>query len=192
MTEQYLAYLDSPEWKRIREQRLEISGRKCSACATKRLLHVHHLTYERIFKEEMSDLLPLCEACHTEAERLVKEGFLPRTGNVLFLATETVRLLLPNKPSNATLKARRKYGLPTMKTMAQQIVGGIDVSPKSTSKLIRATLASNPEFMNLIRGCSKNNLSKAVRNRFGNHKRIVNAAHICFDMYHKHGYAHKF
>lgn len=106
MTSEYLAYLDSPEWKAKRHERLQIAQYRCSACGGTANLHVHHLTYERIFREEMADLLPLCEKHHTAVERLKVKGKLPRKGNVLFLATETIRLLL--SPSKQNKKRDRK------------------------------------------------------------------------------------
>ncbi len=94
MTNQYLDYLQSEKWKTKREQRLHLSKHKCSACGQSGLLDVHHLTYARIFNEEMSDLLPLCRRHHEIAEQLFTKGLLPRDESVLFLATETIRLIL--------------------------------------------------------------------------------------------------
>lgn len=56
-------------------------------------MQVHHLTYARIYKEEMADLLPLCRKHHERIEKLISGGNITRHGNSLFLATETVRLL---------------------------------------------------------------------------------------------------
>lgn len=66
---EYYAYLDSPEWKRKREQRLEIDGHKCVLCgATERqgsTLNVHHLTYDNMYQEDVQhDLVTLCRTCH--------------------------------------------------------------------------------------------------------------------------------
>ena len=45
-------------------------GYKCSKCAVKgERLTVHHLTYERLGCELLSDLTPLCRGCHNEAHR---------------------------------------------------------------------------------------------------------------------------
>lgn len=40
------------------------SRRKCEACGSGSDLHVHHMTYERLFRERLSDLKLLCKGCH--------------------------------------------------------------------------------------------------------------------------------
>lgn len=110
MTEEYSEYLNSDAWKLRRNKRLAIAKFRCAACGAGKSVQVHHLTYERIFNEEMSDLLPLCDSHHKTAESLVKSGHLNRRGDVLFLATETVRLILEKqsyhfpKPASKPLK----------------------------------------------------------------------------------------
>lgn len=61
----YDEYLSSPEWKSLRERRLEIDGGMCQRCFNKADA-VHHLTYERIFNEHIDDLISICEPCHFE------------------------------------------------------------------------------------------------------------------------------
>ena len=94
MNEEYATYLSSDAWKQKRMQRIAISNFRCAACGCKNNIEVHHLTYARIFNEEMEDLLPLCYFHHGAAEDLVAKGEITRTGNSLFLATETVRLII--------------------------------------------------------------------------------------------------
>jgi len=98
MNEEYSEYLNSEAWKTRRMKRLAIAKFRCAVCSAGKSIHVHHLTYERIYNEEMADLLPLCQHHHKIAERLVKKGLLNRRGDVLFLATETVRLIMANEP----------------------------------------------------------------------------------------------
>lgn len=94
MTEEYSEYLNSEAWQKKRHERLVIAKYRCSACPKNKAVHVHHLTYERIFNEDMADLLPLCEDHHKATEELIANGKLSRRGDVLFLVTETMRLLL--------------------------------------------------------------------------------------------------
>jgi len=102
MTQEYEDYLNSESWKNKRKQRLLISNNRCSVCGSNGSgIQVHHLTYERIFNEDMQDLLPLCKYDHEIAEKLVDQRRLSRHGNPLFLATETVRLVLLEKMSEA-------------------------------------------------------------------------------------------
>jgi len=93
MDDKYKSYLNSDAWKAKRRERLAIAQHRCAACPRK-ATDVHHLTYERIFNENMEDLLPLCHEHHQSAEILVECGLIKRFGNPLFLATETVRLIL--------------------------------------------------------------------------------------------------
>ncbi len=96
MTEEYAKYLESDEWKKKRHARLALGKFKCAVCGAKSELQVHHLTYARIFQEDMTDLLPLCRPHHELAEKLIASGHLKRTDNPLFIAAETVRLLATN------------------------------------------------------------------------------------------------
>ena len=69
----YLNYLNSKEWAEIRVEVLTKANFKCQRCGSKNYLQVHHLTYERIFKEEPEDLEVLCAGCH-QSEHGIKKG----------------------------------------------------------------------------------------------------------------------
>lgn len=57
-------YLNSAHWHRIRRKKLSEDW-VCENCGTKRRpLDVHHLTYKRMWFEQMSDLQVLCRSCH--------------------------------------------------------------------------------------------------------------------------------
>lgn len=61
----YSEYLASPHWQALRVKMLERARYKCEACQdTDSVLHVHHLTYERLGCELEEDLIVLCEECH--------------------------------------------------------------------------------------------------------------------------------
>lgn len=66
----YMAYVNSPEWKEKRKLVLKRDGyccRKCSASYKNgATLQVHHLTYERFKNEDLADLITLCVECHKE------------------------------------------------------------------------------------------------------------------------------
>jgi len=94
-TMEYEEYIASAAWRKKRQERLVISKFKCAACGSGQNLDVHHLTYARFLNEDMADLLPLCRTHHDAVEDLVAKGLLPRSDNVLYLATETIRLLNP-------------------------------------------------------------------------------------------------
>ena len=60
----YIAYIHSPEWQEKRKQVFAHKWYKCEACWITEWLHIHHWTYRRLFKEEISDLFVLCSYCH--------------------------------------------------------------------------------------------------------------------------------
>lgn len=62
----YAKYLSSDAWIRRRNAAVHAAGRACERCGLTGLLHVHHLTYWRVFNEIPSDLEVLCPACHAE------------------------------------------------------------------------------------------------------------------------------
>lgn len=70
MEPKYIEYLNSPEWRAVREQRLTKDKYTCRACGNTKNLQVHHLSYSNIYHEKMEDLVTLCQECHS---RLHKE-----------------------------------------------------------------------------------------------------------------------
>lgn len=149
MNQTYSDYLQSPEWRSKRAQRLKISQNRCAACGSTDKVEVHHLTYARIFNEDMEDLLPLCEEHHEAAERIVRSGSLPRTGDVLFLATETIRLVLSFYPKLSFQKDRFAFG------------------PRNR---IQRDLVQEAWFMHALRSPRKH-FKKTVRAKFEGHPR---------------------
>ncbi len=60
----YVDYLLTPHWKKKRTAARKHHGVKCNRCGSRKNLHVHHKTYERLGAELMSDLELLCRGCH--------------------------------------------------------------------------------------------------------------------------------
>lgn len=60
----YYEYMNSPEWKAKREERLKHDKFQCQMCHTAKNLVVHHITYDRLGHEDLSDLITLCKKCH--------------------------------------------------------------------------------------------------------------------------------
>jgi hypothetical protein len=58
------AYYCSPQWGQLRRQVIERSGGLCERCDMRRGTAVHHLTYIRLYREKLTDLMHICEACH--------------------------------------------------------------------------------------------------------------------------------
>ena len=74
LSKEYLAYIESPIWKELRETVLERDNCRCTKCGHKNQLQAHHVTYERLFNEEINDLVTLCKHCHEEAHGIRKPG----------------------------------------------------------------------------------------------------------------------
>jgi DNA-binding transcriptional regulator YhcF (GntR family) len=76
MDEKYTAYLKSEEWRDLKIDLINKRGSKCEICGKSKVankLHIHHLTYERIYHELPSDLQILCSVCHMKEHGLIKE-----------------------------------------------------------------------------------------------------------------------
>ena len=60
----YDQYLTSDNWKKKAEQRKKKDNFQCAMCGTAMNLQVHHTTYDRLFDEDICDLITLCANCH--------------------------------------------------------------------------------------------------------------------------------
>lgn len=68
----YTEYLQSPEWKRKRDERMRIDGGKCQMCLAADAEEVHHLNYFRIGAEDpLKDLVSVCHTCHCRIHNLM-------------------------------------------------------------------------------------------------------------------------
>lgn len=63
-SKEYYNYLKSKDWAARRLERMKIDKFRCQMCGSKHNLNVHHLTYDRLGCEKMTDLLTLCKYCH--------------------------------------------------------------------------------------------------------------------------------
>ena len=66
----YYGYLNSNNWREIREKKIAEGGGKCQMCDETKNLDVHHETYERVGDELLSDLAVLCRKCHKAFHRI--------------------------------------------------------------------------------------------------------------------------
>lgn len=75
MRAKYLRYLASEAWQRKRAAVLRRCKGRCERCGQKPLwIETHHLTYKRLYRERLSDLLGLCHNCHQLEDRLRREA----------------------------------------------------------------------------------------------------------------------
>ena len=67
----YHKYLNSEEWKIIRDKVIERDNGMCLHCKTKPAQEVHHKHYETIYKEKIDDLESVCSDCHRAIHKIV-------------------------------------------------------------------------------------------------------------------------
>lgn len=58
-------YMNSEEWDNLKELRLVMASYCCEACGNKYSLHLHHITYRRLTREDLDDVRILCASCHS-------------------------------------------------------------------------------------------------------------------------------
>jgi 5-methylcytosine-specific restriction endonuclease McrA len=66
---EYCTYLDSREWRTMREMAFRAHGRACQECGAMRQLSVHHVHYRTLGHERIGDLSIICKYCHIKADR---------------------------------------------------------------------------------------------------------------------------
>lgn len=63
--DRYSAYLNSEQWHTLRDA---VMCRACYRCEVgdcgRPAIEIHHLTYERLYREELTDLVAICGDCH--------------------------------------------------------------------------------------------------------------------------------
>ena len=63
--QEYMNYLNSPEWKECSRRVKEIWNYRCALdSAHTGPIEVHHRTYDPLGHEELYDVIPLCRSCH--------------------------------------------------------------------------------------------------------------------------------
>lgn len=62
----YNRYLRSEAWRSRRAKVLKRANGICEKCQKNRAVQVHHLTYDRVGRERLSDLQALCATCHNK------------------------------------------------------------------------------------------------------------------------------
>jgi len=75
----YVDYLASPHWLDVKQRWKAgnlFKGWVCHTfgCDSREGLSLHHWTYERIGREELSDLILVCRDCHSHIHRLERRG----------------------------------------------------------------------------------------------------------------------
>lgn len=88
----YESYLKSEYWSSFKKRYKEAGKlQSCLVCGNKKY-NLHHVTYERICREEIDDVIPLCSECHK------KEHSKPMKDRINF----------SNKPNPVKKKKKKK------------------------------------------------------------------------------------
>ena len=113
----YQKYLRSKEWFSKRQERMEIDDWECAICSKHNCaLHCHHLTYDRLFDENVeTDLIMLCKRCHFYMDKIRKQikririatnDHCPKLDKLLFLYSYPYGM---KKDSRIHLRRLHKY-----------------------------------------------------------------------------------
>lgn len=78
-------YLRSAWWYYRRQRALAEAGGKCERCRARKAIHVHHLTYRRLFREPRTDLLAVCFGCHRLLDQQRRRATPPPPGQLRLL-----------------------------------------------------------------------------------------------------------
>jgi 5-methylcytosine-specific restriction endonuclease McrA len=71
---EYQTRIRSAEWRKLRQELILRARHRCQRCQTlSPALSVHHLTYERLGRELLSDLVVVCTLCHEALDRIRQE-----------------------------------------------------------------------------------------------------------------------
>lgn len=71
-------YYTSPEWAALKDAVRKRCGNVCEACESRPMYALHHVTYQRLYHEELTDLAGLCEECHKAQHSLAEKEDSPR------------------------------------------------------------------------------------------------------------------
>lgn len=67
----YLNYIKSEAWRLRCAAYFQKHGKFCKACGTfKGPIQVHHMSYDRLGREPMADLVSVCSPCHRGIHQL--------------------------------------------------------------------------------------------------------------------------
>jgi 5-methylcytosine-specific restriction endonuclease McrA len=62
----YDSYLKTPQWRARRDAVIQRAKGVCEGCGKNHATMVHHLTYARVKREMLFDLVAICKACHDQ------------------------------------------------------------------------------------------------------------------------------
>lgn len=107
----YRDYLRSPAWRALRIEHRNTYGETCCLCEEKdKRTHLHHLTYERVGNEQLTDLARLCGNCHRMIHTLERRGEISLNFDGLADLKRAARYAIDNQ-----IREARMTNLPDVK-----------------------------------------------------------------------------
>lgn len=126
--EKYYKYLKSSKWRLKRQQKFDQVGRRCEECGSLNKLHIHHLTYDRLYVEKLDDLKVLCEKCHSEAHKIINKDKKRKT----IVKKKSKKELIRIKKKNRGIESAEKSKVSEISKMFSK--GPIKVNEKYLKK----------------------------------------------------------
>lgn len=81
----YAEYLQTEHWRQVRERAFVHHGMRCGVCMKTHGLEIHHIEYDRLGDELMTDVVPLCrehhQLQHDLLRHVIRAAFDGRFGN---------------------------------------------------------------------------------------------------------------
>lgn len=115
----YEQYLKTEHWRLKKKEYSSVYKKECAICGDKKKLHLHHKTYENVGKENLEDLVLLCEKCHYEihndecndmenVENIKKKRILENKPMTYFNFNDNEIIFLPCKIGRECRNSKRK------------------------------------------------------------------------------------
>lgn len=181
MTSKYSDYLLSPAWAVRREACLSAAGNKCEGCGFAKRLHIHHLTYERIYDELAGDLMALCMMCHEKAERAIDALQIPRKGDTAQLRALTKAVLATPKHDAPARPGTKDSVRPVARERGKPRDGG--VGPRNPTQ---AAMMGERDFL-LSLSLERPVFARWARVRFARDGALIGNALALYDRIKRHG-----
>jgi hypothetical protein len=136
----YRDYIASPHWKQIRA-RYRASDLPQECICGEQDVHLHHMTYERVGAERLTDLTPLCPRCHALIHELERRGETTLAFQGLFDEGRAYagRALLAEMAHQAKVQRERR------REEAQQAL----LASSPATRLLRVVNAAKRRHMNI-------------------------------------------
>jgi hypothetical protein len=130
-------YLNSPEWKAIRDL-VFFEPLECQCCKNTLATDLHHMVYRDIVDIKISDLLPVCRSCHDFIHQAITDGYISTKPEKL----KTIERLTRNITNDQNYKKYHEW-LNAKHPLPSKIIGGICSCKSYVLRLVCGVLKTN-------------------------------------------------